>query len=118
MLGIMPDPHLVQHEWSAHGTCSGLKADDYFSLIRRTFSSLKIPQQFVRPARQFSISPGALKQAFAQANPSLNETAIAISCKGTYLVAVEICVTKDGSPTPCAGMRDCKAGTLRVPKVP
>jgi ribonuclease T2 len=118
MLDIMPDPHLVQHEWSAHGTCSGLRADDYFSLIHRTFAALKIPQQFVRPTRQFSITPGTLKQAFAQANPGLNETDIAISCKGAYLVAVEICVTKDGKPTPCSGMRDCRAGILRVPKVP
>jgi ribonuclease T2 len=117
MLDIMPDPHLIQHEWSAHGTCSGLKADDYFNLIHRTFSALKIPQQFVRPARQFSITPSALKQAFAQANPGLNETDIAISCKGPYLVAVEICVTKDGKPTPCSGMRDCRTGMLRVPRV-
>jgi ribonuclease T2 len=118
MLDIMPDPHLVQHEWTTHGTCSGLSADDYFSLIRRTFSSVTIPQQFVRPGRQFSISPGALKQTFAQANPSLSSEDIAISCKGAYLVAVEICVTKDGKPTPCTGIRECKAGTLRVPKVP
>jgi ribonuclease T2 len=118
MLDIMPDPHLVQHEWSAHGTCSGLNADDYFSLIRRTFTSLKIPQQFVRPARQFSVSPGSLKQAFVQANPGLNEADMAITCRGAYLVAVEICVTKEGKPTPCSGMRDCRAGMLRVPKVP
>ena len=117
MLNIMPDAHLVQHEWSAHGTCSGLKADDYFSLIQRTFARLKIPQQFIRPARQFSIAPGALKQAFAQVNPGLDETDIAITCKGPYLVAVEICVTKDGKPTPCSGMRDCRTGVLRVPKV-
>jgi ribonuclease T2 len=117
MLDLMPDLHLIQHEWSAHGTCSGLNADEYFNLIRRTFTALKMPSQFVRPARQFSISPGDLKQAFEQVNPGLTDTDMAVTCRGAYLVAVEIFVTKDGRPTPCSGMRDCRAAMLRVPKV-
>jgi ribonuclease T2 len=118
MLDIMPDLHLIQHEWAAHGTCSGLKADAYFGLIRRTFTSLKIPAQFVHPTRQFSIAPAALKQAFEQANPAVSGADIAVSCHGPYLVAVEVCVTKDGKPTACSGMRDCRASVLRVPKIP
>ena len=118
MLDIMPDLHLIEHEWSAHGTCSGLKADEYFRLIRRTFAGLKIPAPFVHPSRQFSLSPAQLKQAFEQQNPGLNDSEIAVTCRGSYLVAVEICVTKDGKPTACSGLRDCRASVLRVPKVP
>jgi ribonuclease T2 len=117
MLDIMPDPHLIQHEWSAHGTCSGLNADNYFGLIRRTFTSLKIPRQFIHPTRQLTISPESLKQIFVQANPSLHEASMAVTCKGAYLVAVEICLTKEGKPTACAGLRDCKASMLHVPRV-
>ncbi len=35
MTDIMPDEGLVAHEWSTHGTCSGLEAEDYFKLLRR-----------------------------------------------------------------------------------
>src|SRR5512143_3576947 len=27
----IPTESLIQHEWAAHGTCSGLPVDDYFS---------------------------------------------------------------------------------------
>jgi ribonuclease T2 len=119
MLDIMPDLHLIQHEWATHGTCTGLAADDYFKLIRRTYQSVKIPQDFVAPGRQFTVSPQELKQDFEQANPGLRDEDIAVSCgKGAYLVAVEICYTKDGRPTPCEGdIRDCNRPEIRVPKV-
>jgi ribonuclease T2 len=119
MLDIMPDPHLIQHEWTTHGTCSGLSADNYFALIRQLFSSLKIPQPFVATPRQFSISPAQLKEEFEQANPTLAGAGIAVSCGSSpYLVAVEICYTKDGKPTQCGSdIRDCNKPVIQVPKV-
>jgi ribonuclease T2 len=118
MLDIMPDLHLIRHEWTTHGTCTGLAADDYFALIRRVFNSVKIPPEFIAPARQFSLSPQELKQDFEQANPALSDSGIAVSCGGSYLVAVEICYAKDGTPTQCSGdIRDCNKPEVRVPKV-
>jgi ribonuclease T2 len=119
MLDIMPDLHLIQHEWSTHGTCTGLTADDYFALIRRVFQSVKIPPGFLAPARQFSISPEELKQDFEQANPGIADSGIAVSCGGgPYLVAVEICYAKNGRPTQCGGdIRDCNKPAIRVPRV-
>jgi len=32
MQEVMPDPSLVAHEWTTHGTCSGLEADAYSNL--------------------------------------------------------------------------------------
>ena len=32
MLDIMPDLHLINHEWMTHGTCTGLSAEQYFGL--------------------------------------------------------------------------------------
>jgi ribonuclease T2 len=119
MLDIMPDLHLIQHEWSVHGTCSGLSADDYFALIRRDFTSVKIPSDFVSAPRQFTISPADLKSKFEQSNPDITNSDMAISCGGgSYLVAVEICLTKDGKPTQCGSdIRDCSAPTIRVPAI-
>ena len=43
MLPIMPDRGLIQHEWSTHGTCSGLDAQTYFGDIKKAFTQLQIP---------------------------------------------------------------------------
>jgi ribonuclease T2 len=117
MLDIMPDPHLIAHEWSKHGTCSGLSATDYFALIRRVYNSIHIPGQLQRPSQQLIIKTSALKQAFEQSNPGLSDGELALSCTGPYLSAVEICVSKDGKPQPCGAIRQCSAPSLRVPPV-
>jgi ribonuclease T2 len=119
MLDLMPDLHLIQHEWMTHGTCTGLSADNYFGLIRRIRNSVKIPQDLVAPDRQLSTSPAELKQDFERVNPGLSDAGMAVSCgSGPYLVAVEICFTKDGRMTQCGGdIRDCNRPMLRVPKV-
>jgi ribonuclease T2 len=40
---VYPDPGLLHHEWTKHGTCSGLSADDYFSSARKVFHSVVVP---------------------------------------------------------------------------
>ena len=76
-LDIMPDPELIQHEWSMHGTCSGLNADSYFSALRRAFTSINIPRQFSMPTKQQKVSAMQIKEAFEQANPALKDAGIA-----------------------------------------
>src|ERR1051325_3236695 len=43
MLKYFPTEKLAEHEWSAHGTCSGLGPDDYFALIRKARDAVQIP---------------------------------------------------------------------------
>jgi ribonuclease T2 len=117
MLDIMPDPHLIAHEWSTHGTCSGLSAADYFALIRRVYNSIHIPSQVQKPSKQFIIQASALKQAFEQSNPGLTDGEMALSCTGPYLSAVEFCFSKDGKLQPCGAIKKCAAPSLRVPAV-
>jgi ribonuclease T2 len=119
MLDLMPDQHLIEHEWMTHGTCTGLAADNYFGLIRRIRNSVKIPQDLVAPERQLTTTPEGLKQDFERANPGLQDSEMAVSCgSGPYLVAVEICFTKDGRLMQCGGdIRDCNRPMLRIPKV-
>lgn len=118
MLDLMPATWLVQHEWTTHGTCSGLSADDYFALLRKAYSSVRIPSQLEKPTRGFSITPSDLKQAFVLANPGLRSEDIAVSCGRNYLTAVEVCLSKDGlKPMACGSVRDCRANVIRVAPV-
>jgi ribonuclease T2 len=117
MLDLMPDLHLIEHEWLTHGTCTGLTADNYFALIRRIYSSIHIPNEFVGTPQQLNISPGQMKQRFEQLNPGLTDAGIAIESRGPYFTAIEICYSKDGKPTPCTGVRDSRVPELRVTKV-
>ena len=117
MLDIMPDLQLIEHEWQAHGTCTGLSASGYFNLMRRAFTSLRIPRQFTSPEAQFTISPFEIKKTFEELNPGLNDAAIAIGCRGGYMGALGICLSKDLHPVPCRGVQDCRGRRLRVAPV-
>jgi ribonuclease T2 len=117
LLDIVPTVSLVQHEWATHGTCSGLSADDYFGLMRKLFTSFHLPPQLNHPSRQGIIRTADLKRAIEQSNPGLNDSEIALTCTGPYLREVQLCFTKDGKPQPCAGLRECRGTSLRVPAV-
>jgi ribonuclease T2 len=117
MTDIMPDPGLVAHEWSVHGTCSGLDADAYFKLIRQAFGSVKIPSRFSAPSEPFSMPPQQIKQAFSDANSQLKTENLTVSCGNNYLTAVSVCLTKDLQPTACQALPDCHANTVKVPPV-
>ena len=114
LLDIMPTASLVQHEWITHGTCSGLNANDYFELMRRVFTRFRIPPQLQHPNRQSIVGIADLKRAIAQSNPGMNESEIALGCRGRYLSEVELCLTKDGKPQPCAALRECRGTSVFV----
>jgi ribonuclease T2 len=114
---IMPDPRLVEHEWSTHGTCSGLDPDHYFKLIRQAFASVKIPQRFAQPTQPFSLTPAEIKQEFLQSNPSLKLEDVTVSCGNNYLTGVSLCMNKSLDPAACQGVNDCRANSIKVPPV-
>jgi ribonuclease T2 len=117
MLDIMPDLGLIRHEWTTHGTCSGLSAEQYFGLIRKAFNSVKPPAQLTSAKTQQTLAPRQVKRDFEQANPELNDSEIMINCGSNYLQAVEICLTKSLQPMTCPAPRDCRASSIRVPPV-
>jgi ribonuclease T2 len=117
MTDIMPDPSLVAHEWSRHGTCSGLDANGYFKLIRQAFTSIHIPGRLTAPGQQFMITPAEVKDEFAQGNPQLKPEDMTVSCGNNYLTAVSVCMSKDLQAVACQNLRDCRANKIKVPPV-
>jgi ribonuclease T2 len=118
MLPLMPDRGLIQHEWAAHGTCSGLGSVDYFAAIRKAYAEVQIPQELRSPAHQESVSPAEIEQKFATANHAPLD-AFRISCSQGEMVAVEVCMTKDLQFRQCgSGVRDCRAPQVLVRPTP
>ncbi len=123
MLDIMPSSRLVIHEYRKHGTCSGLTPEGYYGLSRRLYNSVTIPQRFVLPNDDFTISPDAVVRSFAEANPELRPDMIAVACggPGNRLREVRICFSREGKPTRCGRNEDqsrlCRASSMYVPPV-
>lgn len=112
---IFPDPGLLQHEWSTHGTCSGLSPDDYFSDARKAFRAVVIPPQLANLKAQTSMPPDQILGLFTASNSQIPQASLALSCGNNYLTAVEECLDKSFQPIACNGVRSCRANTVRIP---
>lgn len=118
MMPIMPASYLIQHEWSTHGTCSGLDSQTYFGDIQKAFSQLQIPAQYRAPSQPLNTSPGKIEQDFAAAN-NAPANSFHVTCSGSEFVALEVCLTKDLQYRQCGnGVSECRAPqiTLLPPK--
>src|SRR5262249_42883375 len=67
-LRYIPTESLIQHEWAAHGTCTGLSAADYFAALRKARDSVNIPSDLDQPARELRLTPAQIEAQFAAAN--------------------------------------------------
>jgi ribonuclease T2 len=114
MLSYIPTKSLIQHEWTAHGTCSGLSAADYFALVRKARDSVQIPSDYQQPSAGIEVSPADFQSKFASANPSFPTVAFRTSCyKDSRLEEARICFTKDLVPRACG----VSAGECDAPKI-
>ena len=97
MLEIMPSPRLVSHEWSKHGTCSGLSQKEYFEDAADAFHHVKIPAAYAGPTKQITVNPAQMRKDFGAANPSIGEQGFVVLCSrnGRFLQEVRACLTKD-----------------------
>lgn len=111
---IYPDPGLLQHEWKAHGTCSGLSPDSFFRLARRAVQTVTIPHQLTSLDHPISIPPTTILDLFAAANPLVSRESLALTCGNNYLTAVEVCLSKDLHAVSCQQVRSCRASVVRI----
>jgi ribonuclease T2 len=112
---IYPDSGLLQHEWSTHGTCSGLSADDFFTAARNAYNSVTIPPSLLTLTKQTSMPPNEILGLFTASNPSIPRSSLLLSCGNNYLTAIEVCLDKSFHPIECPGLRSCRAKTVRIP---
>lgn len=100
-LDMMPNSGLVRHEWSAHGTCSGLSARDYFATVRQAWQNLAIPAPYRRPDGSLTRTPTQIRSDFLHANPALPAQSVAVVCSGRFLQEVRVCYDRELKPRPC-----------------
>lgn len=113
MLAYIPGSSLIQHEWKAHGSCSGMSADDYFAAIRKARDAVKIPEE-LEPASQIILSPAQIQAKLATANPSLPAAAFRTTCyPNRELQEVRICLDKSFRGRACG----VSAGQCTLPQV-
>ena len=111
---VMPSQSLQRHEWTKHGTCSGLTQSEYFRTIERAYHGVNIPAPYQQPLQNIEVPPQQIKENFRRANPSISEKGISVQCTGRYLSEVRVCLSKDLQPRTCGtSIRD----TCRTPTV-
>jgi ribonuclease T2 len=114
-LDITPDPSLLKHEWSKHGTCTTLAPEEFFALEHKAFRSLTIPRLFDNLDHEVLLKPAEILGLFAKANPTFPAGSIILSCGHNRLTAIEACFSKDGlKPVVCQGLRECAAQVVRI----
>jgi len=120
---IMPSKRLIIHEWRKHGSCSGLRAQAYFSLARNLFEKIKIPARYILPNRTIFTTPGQLVEDFINTNPVLKPDMISVQCgnnpRRARLAEVKICFNRRGKPINCGRNenRQCRTRQLILPPV-
>jgi ribonuclease T2 len=112
---IYPDPSLLEHEWSKHGTCTGLSADEYLSEARKALQAVKVPPQLAGLKAQTSMPPDQIMALVSSSNSQIPLSAMAVSCGNNYLTALEVCLDKSLQPIACSGLHSCRANTVRIP---
>lgn len=115
MLPYMYSSSLVQHEWTTHGTCSGLSQTAFFTDVLQARTSVQIPVQFTSLDAATAESPAQIEAQFAAANTGFPEGAFRTDCKSGSLAEVRICFDKTLKPQECtASAGECSDGTIRI----
>jgi ribonuclease T2 len=115
-LNYVPTASLIQHEWSAHGTCSGMSAADYFATLRKARDSVKLPADLNQPTQKLQLSPAQIEAKIAAANPGFPKAAFRTSCyRNQELEEVRVCLTTELAPRVCGSSAgECTASSLTV----
>jgi ribonuclease T2 len=124
-VSIYPSPSLIDHEWSKHGTCSGLAPADFLALSKRIRDSVVIPATYRAPDQPVRVTTSQLKTDFVNSNPGMTADTVAPFCTGSglYLQELQVCFSKEGKPMACSSeilrnsSRSCQAASYLMRNV-
>ena len=111
---IYPDQSLLEHEWTTHGTCSGLAPDAYFQLERQAKQSVKVPAVLAGKSTPAQETPAQILGSFAQANAGDPVGDFALSCGNNRLTAVQVCLDKNLKAISCSAVKTCGATVVKI----
>ncbi len=123
--GLYPSDALFEHEWSKHGTCSGLNPEGYLALSKRLKESVVVPARFQAPERPVRQTTSEFRRSLVAANSALSESALEIFCSdsGRFLKEIFVCFTREGRPRACSpelhnrASRSCRQPSILVRNV-
>lgn len=116
---------MIGHEWSKHGSCSGLDPAAYFALSARLREQLRIPAAYQRPAQPVRTTYADFSSAFQAANPRLPEQSVLPFCGagGRFLDEIHACYDKAGAAIACGAAEvrrshnSCRQGSFLLQSV-
>ncbi|KRP61226.1 ribonuclease T2 family protein [Pseudomonas trivialis] len=114
---IFPTRALLKHEWSKHGTCSGLDATRYLDATDAALASVQIPQQLQPFNVPNYLQAAEIEALFRQSNPAMGNRSVAVICKGKVLSEVRVCLSKElrFAGCPRSVKTQCRSGDIRIP---
>lgn len=119
MEDVMGSSGAAWYQWKKHGRCAGLSATEYYATARRAYAGIRIPDVFRNLNRDVKLPASVVEEAFIEANPVLTHDMVTITCDGSRIDEVRICLTKDLTPRRCGTdvIRDCRMRDALMEKV-
>ncbi|MEO6387313.1 MAG: ribonuclease T [Croceibacterium sp.] len=115
-LCMTPSAGLLANEWAKHGACMAQRPETYFHTQRALWNSLRWPD-FDRLSRDDTLTVGAIRQAFADANPRWRpaDVGVGVNERG-WLTELRLCYNASLRPVACdvrrKGPRDSSGVTI------
>ncbi|TCP44423.1 ribonuclease T2 family protein [Rhodovulum marinum] len=110
MADIMGSSGAAWHQWNKHGRCSGLSAEEYYTLSRRAYQAVNRPEVFRQLPDDVRLPAAVVEEAFLQANPDWRPDMVTVTCKAGRIQEVRLCLTRELKPRLCGAdvVNDCE----------
>jgi ribonuclease T2 len=100
----LPPEHgdFVAYEWSKHGTCTGLDQEDYFNLLKKAVSEVRVPESFLNGVQPLNLEETDLMNRFLEVNPAFfHEQMRVLRYREGRISDLLLCFDKSLRPMPC-----------------